>query len=1162
VSDAAPCYTAPVVSAGDDASVTLPDALSLTGSVSDDALPAPPGAVALTWSETSGPGDVTFADPTAGATTATFSAAGEYVLRLTGDDGALQGFDELTVTVADAAPANTAPVVTAGDDASVTLPDGLSLAGSVTDDGQPAPPGAVALTWSETSGPGDVTFADPTAGATTATFSAPGEYVLRLTADDGALQGFDELTVTVSDAAPANTAPVVTAGDDASVTLPDGLSLVGSVTDDAQPAPPGAVALTWSKTAGLGDVTFADPSAAATTATFSAAGTYVLRLTGDDGALQGFDELTVTVADGGPTVAAAVDVAVRASADDAEERTTTGAVTLTSGDLNLGLDAGRPHLVGMRFSASGIPAGATVTGAYVQFQVDEVTTAATSVTVVGEAADDSAAFTATARDVSSRARTTATVPWNLPGWPTVAARGVDQRTPDLTAVVQEIVSRPGWAGGAVTLFVSGTGERVAESFDGGAAKAPVLHVEYTTGSTGPANAAPVVSAGDDASVTLPDAVSLTGSVSDDALPVPPGAVALAWSESSGPGDVTFADPSAAATTATFSAPGEYVLRLTGDDGALQGFDELTVTVSGAAPANTAPVVSAGDDASVTLPDALSLTGSVTDDAQPAPPGAVALTWSETSGPGDVAFADPSAAATTATFSAPGEYVLRLTGDDGSLQGFDELTVTVADAAPGNTAPVVTAGDDASVTLPDGLSLAGSVTDDALPAPPGAVALTWSKTGGLGDVTFADPHAAATTATFSAAGTYVLRLTGDDGALQGFDELTVTVADAGPLVAAAVDVAVRASADDAEERTTTGAVTLTSGDLNLGLDAGRPHQVGMRFSASGIPAGATVTRAYVQFQADEVTTAATSVTVVGEAADDSAAFTATARDVSSRARTTATVPWNLPGWPTVAARGVDQRTPDLSAVVQEIVSRPGWAGGAVTLFVTGTGERVAESFDGGAAKAPVLHVEYTTGSTGPAGPANTAPVVSAGDDASVTLPDGLSLAGSAIDDGLPTPPGAVALTWSETSGPGDVTFADPTAGATTATFSAPGEYVLRLTGDDGALQGFDELTVTVSDAAPANTAPVVSAGDDAAVTLPDGLSLTGSVTDDALPAPPGAVALTWSKTSGPGDVTFADPTAGATTATFSAPGEYVLRLTGDDGALQAFDELTVTVSEAP
>jgi hypothetical protein len=55
--------------------------------------------------------------------------------------------------------------------------------------------------------------------------------------------------------------------------------------------------------------------------------------------------------------------------------------------------------------------------------------------------------------------------------------------------------------------------------------------------------------------------------------------------------------------------------------------------------------------------------------------------------------------------------------------------------------------------------------------------------------------------------------------------------------------------------------------------------------------------------------------------------------------------------------VAQRTPDLSAVVQEIVGQPGWASGnAIAIMIAGTGTRTARAFN--AAGAPVLHIEYT------------------------------------------------------------------------------------------------------------------------------------------------------------------------------------------------------------
>jgi DUF1680 family protein len=62
---------------------------------------------------------------------------------------------------------------------------------------------------------------------------------------------------------------------------------------------------------------------------------------------------------------------------------------------------------------------------------------------------------------------------------------------------------------------------------------------------------------------------------------------------------------------------------------------------------------------------------------PADPGpAPSTTWSKVSGPGDVAFADPRAAVTTATFSTPGSYVLQVTADNGTTRASSTLAVKV------------------------------------------------------------------------------------------------------------------------------------------------------------------------------------------------------------------------------------------------------------------------------------------------------------------------------------------------------------------------------------------------------------------------------------------------------------------------------------------------------
>ena len=64
-------------------------------------------------------------------------------------------------------------------------------------------------------------------------------------------------------------------------------------------------------------------------------------------------------------------------------------------------------------------------------------------------------------------------------------------------------------------------------------------------------------------------------------------------------------------------------------------------------------------------------------------------------------------------------------------------------------------------------------------------------------------------------------------------------------------------------------------------------------------------------------------------------------------------------------------------------------------------------------------------------------------------------------------------------------------------------------------------------------------------------MQGSVTDDGLPNPPATVTDTWSQVSGPGTATFTDPSSPTTTVSFDSAGTYVLRLTADDSALQAW-----------
>jgi hypothetical protein len=109
-----------------------------------------------------------------------------------------------------------------------------------------------------------------------------------------------------------------------------------------------------------------------------------------------------------------------------------------------------------------------------------------------------------------------------------------------------------------------------------------------------------------------------------------------------------------------------------------------------------------------------------------------------------------------------------------------VSITVANPSPVNVAPSIVAPAWANpnpVMLPNPASVGVTVSDDGLPNPPAALTYSWSKMSGPGTVMFSPNGTAAnatSTATFSAAGTYVLRVTVSDGNLSVTSDVTVTV----------------------------------------------------------------------------------------------------------------------------------------------------------------------------------------------------------------------------------------------------------------------------------------------------------------------------------------------------------------------------------------------------
>jgi hypothetical protein len=484
----------------------------------------------------------------------------------------------------------------------------------------------------------------------------------------------------------------------------------------------------------------------------------------DDGLDNDCDGATDFPDDLSCTETTSLSIRVTTGEDDVEERTSSGgSISLTSNDLELTEDGALLQVVGLRFRNVSIPPQAHIVDARIQFTADETHSVATSLTVGGEASDDAPAFVKVDENVTSRLLTPSTVSWDPPPWTSIGDAGPDQRTPNLAAIVQEVVDRPGWAGGGAMVFViSGPGHRTAEAYDGVPDRAAVLEVEYSLFCDADG-----------------DGYSCAVDCNDADASVHPGAIDLcdaADNDCDGTVDEDFAPQSCG----------------TGDPG---------ICASG--------ITSCEAGAELCEPDQLPM-AEICDD-----------------------------------------------GLDNDCDGATDYP------------------DDASCT-PDSISI--------------------------------------------------------------------------PILT---------SEDDAEERTSSGgSVSLTSHDLELTEDAALQQVVGLRFRNVGIPPNASIVGARIQFTTDEIQSVATGLTVEGEASDDAALFVKVDGNLTSRLRSAGTVSWNPAPWLDVGEAGAEQRTPELTTMVQEIVDRPGWAAGnAMVFLISGSGHRTAEAYDGMPARAAVLEIDY-------------------------------------------------------------------------------------------------------------------------------------------------------------------------------------------------------------
>lgn len=188
--------------------------------------------------------------------------------------------------------------------------------------------------------------------------------------------------------------------------------------------------------------------------------------------------------------------------------------------------------------------------------------------------------------------------------------------------------------------------------------------------------------------------------------------------------------------------------------------------------------------------------------------------------------------------------------------------------------------------------------------------------------------------------------------------------------------VRESINDVEEAGD-GSVDITSTDIELTDEPWQGNQtVGLRFPGINVPQGAIITSAYLQFTVDEQSNTSTNVSIYGHNTANSEVFTSDDYTVSSRETTSSQVDWNIDPWNNVGQSGESQRSPNLSSIVQEIVNRDDYERfNAMSFILTGSGVRIAESYDGSPVGAPVLFIEYQEDLSSTTGVSNALPSIS-------------------------------------------------------------------------------------------------------------------------------------------------------------------------------------------
>jgi hypothetical protein len=1129
--------SAPVVSAGSSQTITLPvNSLTLTGTATD----LTGTIVSYSWTQSSGPNTSTMSTPTALSTGVSGLVAGTYVFQLNvTNNSSLSGLATVTITVNPAA--SQAPVVSAGNSQTITLPTNtVTLTGTATD----ASGTITTYGWTQVSGPSTATFSAASAISSSASGLLAGTYIFSLKVTNNSnLSSSATVTVTVNPV--VDQPPTVNAGASQTITMPTNTVSLSATAKDSTGT---IITFSWTQVSGPGTATINSAAALATSVTAMVAGTYVFQIkVTDNNNLSATSTVTITVnpaASQAPVVSAGNSqtitlptstVTLAGTATDAAGTITTYGWTQVSGPNTATFGTASA----ISSSASGLVAGTYIFSLKVTNN-SNLSSSATVTITVKPVVDEPPT-------VNAGASQTITLPTNTVS---LSATAKDSTGTIITFSWTQ-VSGPGTAtinsaaalATSVTALVAGTYVfqiKVTDNNNLSATSTVTITVNPA------ASQAPVVSAGNSQTITLPtNTVTLAGTATDAAGTI----TTYGWTQVSGPSTATFSTASAISSSVSGLLAGTYTfsLKVTNNSN-LSSSATVTVTVNPVV--DQPPTVNAGASQTITLPtNTVSLSATAKDSTGTI----ITFSWTQVSGPGTATINSAAALATSVTGLVAGTYVFQIkVTDNNNLSATSTVTIVV-NPAP-NEPPVVSAGNSQTITLPiSSVTLKGTATDLT-----GTItSYAWTLVSGPGTPTISTGTALTTGVTGLVAGTYVFQLkVSDNNNLSASATVSVLVNPAPnqpPVVSAGSSQSITLPINSAELTGTatdsTGIITSSSWTENSGPNTATiSAAASLTTGVSGLIAGTYIFQLKVTDNNNLSATAVVTVTVNPAPNQPPVA--------NAGAGLTITLPVN-----SAVLDGSKSSDPDGTITVYNWtqVSGPSTA-------IIANGNTVSPTVSSLVAGVYNFQLEVTD-NNGLSATAQTKviviaaisqpPVANAGADQNITLPlDSVTLKGT----GSQNPNGTiVSYSWTQISGPSAASINSAASVTTLVRSLAQGNYIFKLTvTDNSGLSASDTMTVTVNPAP--HQPPVANAGISQTITLPANsatLNGTGSTDPDGT-----IVSYAWSQVSGPSVSTFTNGNTATASVSALTAGTYIFQLlvTDNDGASSSA-EVKVTVSPA-